>query len=247
MGLWGICDDNYATFPNKPGWIKAQIFPYESVSADTLLQELDKIGKIIPFISEGKKFWFLKNFHKYQRVDKPSKPKYPQFSSSTPVLFTEHSPNTPAEEKRREEKRSKDTRESADAPSPDVKKFIDFFFRATQAIRRIKPEIAGGKDDKLVKEKLKKYSLDQLERLTLWFLSDHKMTRNHQTGEPFSSYRFAPAISFMMSSSVFNELLSAEKNEIEFLKRISQYTPLVYPSNEHISAIKGQGLKRFAA
>ena len=29
MGLWGICDDNYATFPNRPEWVKAQIFPYE--------------------------------------------------------------------------------------------------------------------------------------------------------------------------------------------------------------------------
>lgn len=31
MGLWGICDDNYATFPNRVEWIKAQIFPYEIV------------------------------------------------------------------------------------------------------------------------------------------------------------------------------------------------------------------------
>src|SRR3990167_6548248 len=83
IGLWGICDDNYATFPNKPAWIKAQIFPYESVDIIILLVEIEKIGKIIRFSSEDQKeYWFIKNFQKHQRVDKPSRPKYPQYPHS---------------------------------------------------------------------------------------------------------------------------------------------------------------------
>lgn len=77
QGLWGICDDNYATFPNKIGWLKAQIFPYEDVNVQGLLDELSAIGKIISFESDGQKYWFIKNFFKYQKVDRPSLPKYP--------------------------------------------------------------------------------------------------------------------------------------------------------------------------
>ena len=79
MGLWGICDDNYATFPDRPEWIKIQVFPYESVNTRELLDELSKIGKIIKFEHEGKGYWFIKNFFKHQRIDRPSNPKYPKY------------------------------------------------------------------------------------------------------------------------------------------------------------------------
>lgn len=102
MGLWGICDDNYATFPDRPSWIRIQVFPYESVSIPPLLVELEGIGKIIKFRANDSDWWFLKNFHKHQRVEKPSKPKYPAFPSKLP----DYSPTTPAEVKRSEVKRT---------------------------------------------------------------------------------------------------------------------------------------------
>jgi len=104
MGLWGICDDNYATLPNMPGWIKAQIFPYEKIDIEKLLKELQEVGKIIIFKFEDKEYWFLKNFFKYQHVERPSKAKYPEFKADCQVLG-EYSVSTLAEEKRREEKR----------------------------------------------------------------------------------------------------------------------------------------------
>lgn len=87
MGLWGICDDNYATLPNRPSWIKIQILPYESVNTLRLLDELQKIGKIIKFIAEDSEWWYIKNFFKYQRVDKPSAPKYPKYDASRILLY----------------------------------------------------------------------------------------------------------------------------------------------------------------
>lgn len=102
MGLWGICDDNYATLPNKPGWIKIQVFPYESVSIPPLLDELERIGKLIRFQAQDSEWWYIKNFFKYQKVDRPSKPKYPQYKPSL-VLLDESSTTTRPEEKRREE------------------------------------------------------------------------------------------------------------------------------------------------
>lgn len=104
IGLWGLCDDNYATFPNKPGWIKVQVFPYQSVNIPQLLDELEKIQKIIKFVENDTEYWFIKNFFKYQRVEKPSKAKYPKYSPTSRGGGGESSTTTPAEEKRSKEK-----------------------------------------------------------------------------------------------------------------------------------------------
>lgn len=80
QGLWCICDDNNHTFPHRPGWIKLQVFPYEpAVDVGMLLQEIARIDKILPFMHQGKEYWYVKNFSKHQRVDHPSKSKYPKF------------------------------------------------------------------------------------------------------------------------------------------------------------------------
>src|SRR4051812_6770919 len=80
IGLWGICDDNYATFPNKLGELKIQIFPYDNVKIDKLLKELADIGKIIPFKDkDGQDYWYLKNLLKWQKIDRPSRAKYPRY------------------------------------------------------------------------------------------------------------------------------------------------------------------------
>lgn len=86
MGLWGICDDNYATLPNRPEWIKVQIFPYENLDIKNLLKELQEIGKIIIFTFENKEYWWIKNFLKHQKVEKPSRAKYPEYTPTTQLL-----------------------------------------------------------------------------------------------------------------------------------------------------------------
>lgn len=83
IGLWNLCDDNYATVPDRPEWIKIQIFPYDNLDTRVLLDELSTSGRILPFQSDGKKYWFIKNFFKYQRIDRPSKPKYPKFDDGS--------------------------------------------------------------------------------------------------------------------------------------------------------------------
>ena len=103
MGLWGICDDNHATFPNRPSWIKIQIFPYESVSIPLLLTELEEIGKIFKFTAEDSEWYWIKNFLKHQRVERPSRPKYPKYIKP-PLPLTESSPTTRSEVKRSKEK-----------------------------------------------------------------------------------------------------------------------------------------------
>ena len=98
MGLWGICDDNYATFPNKPKWVKAQVFPYDNMDTQPLLTELSNIKKIIPFEENCKKYYWIKNFFKHQYINRPSKAKYPPY----PNTLSEYSVRAPAEKKGKE-------------------------------------------------------------------------------------------------------------------------------------------------
>lgn len=109
MGLWGICDDNYATFPNRPDWLKAQIFPYEKVDVPKLIKELEKTGKIISFEKDDKVFYYIKNFFKYQKIDRPSKPKYPSYETAREHI-DEDSTSTRPEAKLSKDKGSKDNR-----------------------------------------------------------------------------------------------------------------------------------------
>lgn len=108
IGLWGICDDHFATLPNKPRWIKAQVFPYnEGVDVEKYIKELIEIGCIIPFEENDEDFLFIKNFFKYQRVDRPSKAKYPEYRG----ILDEPSTSPRTEVKLREVKLSKEKRE----------------------------------------------------------------------------------------------------------------------------------------
>jgi hypothetical protein len=107
IGLWQICDDNYATLPNRPEWIKAQIFPYEPVEASVLINELVLANKLIIFTCEddGKDYLFIKNFHKFQKIDRPSDPKYPQYQNRG---LGDYSSRTRSEVKLSKDKLSKD-------------------------------------------------------------------------------------------------------------------------------------------
>jgi hypothetical protein len=132
MGLWGICDDNYATFPNRPEWVKAQVFPYEEVDIRALLVELSSKGKIILFISEEHhEFFYIKNFFKHQKIDRPSNPKYPEFKPDNAVQYTrlvEHSTSPRSEVKLSKDKLSKDKLLSAKPDDSEEKSSFDIFW-----------------------------------------------------------------------------------------------------------------------
>lgn len=122
MGLWGICDDNYATLPDRPEWIKAQVFPYEEINIEQMLKELALSGKIIKFEVDNKNYWYIKNFFKHQRVDRPSSPKYPKY----PLSLADDSTSTRSEDKLSKDKLSKDNESS---PSFEgVRDLVNYFF-----------------------------------------------------------------------------------------------------------------------
>jgi len=141
QGLWCHCDDIHHTIPNKPGWLKAQIFPYEDVDVTKFWNELVRIGKLTPFTSEnGNPFGYLKNFGKHQRIDKPSKSKYPGYPEA-PEPLQEYSESPPAKEKRSKVKRSKEKETASmsflsEIPEKDLRELYEKYEASATQIKR---------------------------------------------------------------------------------------------------------------
>jgi hypothetical protein len=135
---------------------------------------------------------------------------------------------------------NKPNKEGDETSPSDVKVFIDFFFNASQKIQGVKPMIAGGKEGMLIKNKLKHYNLERLQKLAVWYLSDRKQVKNQRNGEFEWRYRYAPSISAMMSSAFFNDILKEEHNP-EFLRRFSDIAPRIFgrsPMADKIDQLK---------
>lgn len=105
IGTWNFSDD-YGVVEYAPKRLKAQIFPYDEIDVQPLIQKLIEIGKYIVFEAEGKQWLYIKNFLKWQKVEKPSQKRNPPYrvgeesaSTTQPVV---------SEVKRREVKRSKE-------------------------------------------------------------------------------------------------------------------------------------------
>ena len=76
IGTWNFSDD-YGVVKANPVWLKNQIFPYkDKLRIDTFsswLVRLSELEAVIPFTYKGENFYYIRNFRKHQRVEKPSK------------------------------------------------------------------------------------------------------------------------------------------------------------------------------
>jgi hypothetical protein len=79
IGLWNLSDD-YGIVKGHPSWLKNSVLPYDDVSPsqfESWLAELERIRRIIPFISDGEKFYSISNFQKHQTINRPSQTRNP--------------------------------------------------------------------------------------------------------------------------------------------------------------------------
>lgn len=84
IGTWNFSDD-YGVIEDSISKLKAQIFPYDPIDVTPLRAKLVEIGKLVEFKAEGKNWLYLKNFKKWQKVDKPSDKRNPSPPSSVVV------------------------------------------------------------------------------------------------------------------------------------------------------------------
>lgn len=78
IGMWNFADD-CGRLPCSPKSIKAQIFPSDEISLDTIrgmINELSANGLLVIYSVEGKDYLQITGWS-HQRIDKPQAPKYP--------------------------------------------------------------------------------------------------------------------------------------------------------------------------
>jgi DnaD/phage-associated family protein len=79
QGLWCVADDS-GCFAIDALSLKMKIFPGDNIELSAIQQYLDKlidINKIIPYEANGKRYGWIKNFIKHQKLDRPSPPTIP--------------------------------------------------------------------------------------------------------------------------------------------------------------------------
>jgi hypothetical protein len=76
IGCWNFADDN-GVLEASDKKIKAQVLPLDDVDVRGLLDELFGVDLLRPFTAGGAAYWHIRNFLKWQRVEKPTPSKLP--------------------------------------------------------------------------------------------------------------------------------------------------------------------------
>jgi hypothetical protein len=79
-------------------YLSGQLFPYDEDAPKNIgawMQELDKIGSIVCYEVDGSRYVQITNWHKHQKIEKPTASRLPQFDDSSPKcrrVFPDSSP-----------------------------------------------------------------------------------------------------------------------------------------------------------
>jgi hypothetical protein len=94
IGTWNFADD-HGGLDRSPKQLKAQVFPYDSIDCEPLIQELIGAGLLAEYEAGGKKYLHIKGFDKHQKVERKSLPRVPVYEDTlkTQRTLTESSPS----------------------------------------------------------------------------------------------------------------------------------------------------------
>lgn len=92
VGTWNFADD-YGGLARSSKQLKAQVFPYDNIDCEPLIQELLAVGLLIEYEVDGKKYLHIKGFKKHQKVEKPAAPRIPKYEGQ--VSSSGNSPTPP--------------------------------------------------------------------------------------------------------------------------------------------------------
>jgi hypothetical protein len=148
LGMWNFADD-LGRLPLSPKTIKAQIFPSDNITPETILgmvQELSHNGLVLIYTVAGKDYLQITGWQ-HQRIDKPQPGKYPApvtgYSKTIPgMVETERK----GEEGKGEDKNPEANASGADAPPDPSEPEREFFRRGKQVLGKS----AGGQLAKLL-------------------------------------------------------------------------------------------------
>lgn len=97
IGLFSLADDEGRGRCN-PVYLKSTLFPYEenirSADIDKTLSEISSNMSVVLYSCDGSSYYSLLSWDTFQKIDKPSQSKIPEYNENTmELLFDEHSTN----------------------------------------------------------------------------------------------------------------------------------------------------------
>lgn len=146
IGMWNYADD-HGRIPLSPKSIKAQVFPSDDITSETIrgmIDELSANGLVISYAVEGKDYLLITGWH-HQKIDKPQKPKYP----APPLVHSANDRRMVAPEGSRIEGKGREEDAARAAPPIAPTAEVDYFRR----IKEIIGPSAGGLGKKLLDAK----------------------------------------------------------------------------------------------
>lgn len=95
IGTWNFADD-HGGLDRSAKQLKAQVFPYDAIDCEPLIQELIGAGLLLEYEVGGKKYLHIKGFRTHQKVEKPGRPRVPLYEPQlkTQRLLPESSPSS---------------------------------------------------------------------------------------------------------------------------------------------------------
>jgi hypothetical protein len=98
IGLFSLADDEGRGRCN-PVYLKSTLFPYEenirSADIDKTLSEISSNMSVVLYSCNGSSYYSLLSWETFQKIDKPSQSKIPEYDENTmELLFDEHSTNS---------------------------------------------------------------------------------------------------------------------------------------------------------
>jgi hypothetical protein len=106
IGTWNFADD-YGNLDRSPRQLKAQIFPYDNIDCEQLVQELLKQELLSEYEVNGKKYLHINGFEKHQIIDRKSKARCPM--PSTQRVLVEDAASTRPKRELKEKKEKKES------------------------------------------------------------------------------------------------------------------------------------------
>ncbi len=96
IGLFSLADDEGRGRCN-PVYLKSTLFPYEegirSADIDKTLSEISSNMSVIFYSCDGSSYYSLYNWNTWQKIDKPSQSKIPEYDEKMQILFGDNSTN----------------------------------------------------------------------------------------------------------------------------------------------------------
>lgn len=132
IGLFSLADDEGRGRCN-PVYLKSTLFPYEegirSADIDKTLSEISSNMSVIFYSCDGSSYYSLYNWNIWQKIDKPSQSKIPDYDKDTmQLLFDDRSTNNrrtfSPNKKGKEDNKNKNKKEFVPPTIDEIQKYV---------------------------------------------------------------------------------------------------------------------------